>query len=179
MITLQFSSFAEMQQHAVAAFKPYNTRLVLRHGMTASAHMIKQRAVGMLGTYQAAAGPFGAWPELAESTKNRRAARGYRPNDPLYVTGKLSKSYEVDAEGDSVGVGSELPAALGMEIGVPAKNVPARPVLGIAFVQSEKHAFAALVDVVGALVTTRNPALIPVAARLIAMKYERMNVMYP
>ena len=49
MITLQFSSFAEMQQHAVAAFKPYNTRLVLRHGMTASAHMIKQRAVGSAG----------------------------------------------------------------------------------------------------------------------------------
>lgn len=93
------------------------------------------------GHYQEGAGPFGAWPELAERTKADRVALGFSENDPLMRSGELRDSYYKLVQGMEGGVGSDLGKALGMEIGDPIKNIPARSTIGLTFARTEKRLF--------------------------------------
>lgn len=91
-----------------------------------------QRAQGKPGSYQEAAGPFPGWSPLAASTMIERRILGFTPNDPLLRTGELRDSYLYAVSGPTVSIGSPLTKAADMENGVPANNVPARPVVGPA-----------------------------------------------
>jgi hypothetical protein len=120
-------------------------------GMRAAAGVVLHEAQQEIGTYQSAAGPFPAWAQLAPSTVRERVALGFTPDEPLLRSGELRDSYEVDSQGDTVGVGSSLDRALYLEAGEPTRNVPPRSVLGRAFVVSEAKAFQALLATVQAV----------------------------
>ncbi len=65
-------------------------KLALERG---SRRIVKE-AQHRIGTYQEAEGPFAAWAELAEATKEQRVAQGYSENDPLLRSGALRDAIE-------------------------------------------------------------------------------------
>lgn len=141
-----FYSFRDFNQ-AIGDIQK-NWKPAVMAGMRAAATVVRKEAQDEIGQYQSAAGPFPAWAQLAPSTVRDRVRQGYPPDRPLERTGELRDSYEVDSFADSVGVGSELDRALYLEVGDPRHNLPARSVLGRAFVVSEPRSFAALTRVV-------------------------------
>jgi hypothetical protein len=110
-------------------------------GLYVAAEVVKTEAKESIGTYQSAAGPFPEWAQLSAQTQREREHLGYDANRPLERTGELRDSYEVDMDENSVIVGSALDKALDLEVGDPAKNLPARSILGRAFVVAEQKAF--------------------------------------
>lgn len=100
------------------------------------AEMIEKEAKSYLGTYQQSIGPYPGWVPLAESTQKARAAKGYRPDDPLLVTGELKDSIRSVLVGKGAVVGTNIPFAPDLEYGT--STIPPRPFLGrAAFVK--KH----------------------------------------
>ena len=115
-------------------------------GLYVAADIVKKAAQEEIGTYQGAAGPFAAWAQLSPQTIREREHLGYSADRPLERTGELRESYDIDMDEDSVIVASPLDKALDLEIGVPAHNLPARSILGRAFVVSEEKAFDAFAN---------------------------------
>ncbi|EQA62209.1 HK97-gp10 family putative phage morphogenesis protein [Leptospira alexanderi] len=67
------------------------------------------------------------WPELSETTKERKEKKGKSPLT-LIEEGELSSSFEIVKENDStVVVGTNSPYARIHEFGFKTKNIPARP----------------------------------------------------
>ncbi|EMJ66174.1 HK97-gp10 family putative phage morphogenesis protein [Leptospira sp. P2653] len=67
------------------------------------------------------------WPELAETTKEKKQKEGKSPLT-LIEEGELSSSFEIVKENDStVVVGTNSPYARIHEFGFETKNIPARP----------------------------------------------------
>ena len=94
-----------------------------------------------LGTYQAAAGQFGPWPALAESTQAERTRLGYTPDDPGLRSGAMRDSIEhVVAERHAV-IGSADEHLEYFELGT--RHQPPRSVLGMA-VLHEEHQIRAI-----------------------------------
>ena len=88
-----------------------------------------------LGTYQKAYGPFPAWPKLAESTLEDKAAMGYPSPSPLLRTGAMAETITAEVSKLSpavfkVKLESNSPYAEYHEYGTI--NMPARPFLGPA-----------------------------------------------
>lgn len=104
------------------------------------------------GEYQAGSGVYPDWPELAQATKDDRAAQGYTENDPLLRTGDLRDSYYAQVEGLQGGVGSDEEKALAMEVGDPRHNVPARSTLGLTFARAEEQTFKRSGDSLAAII---------------------------
>jgi hypothetical protein len=73
--------------------------------MDLAAELIQHEAKGMLGHYQGQAGPFAAWPELAERTKIERTEQGYSENEPLRRSGLLEAHIERSADAREARVG--------------------------------------------------------------------------
>ncbi len=95
-----------------------------------AAELVEGAAKAAIGEYQSAAGPFKAWPELADATKADRAAKGFAPDDPLLRTGALRGSIESAVSGRQAAVGSNADTAVYQELGT--KSIPPRPFLGPA-----------------------------------------------
>lgn len=95
---------------------------------------VENTAKAEFGHYQPETGPFPAWAELAESTKEERARLGYSENDPLLRTGDLRDSIEHEvAELEAViGTGSDI--AEYHEFGT--SKMPPRPFMGPALVRN-------------------------------------------
>lgn len=89
---------------------------------------VQYDAKQLFGVYQHALGPYPAWQELAESTKQERVRLGYTPNEPLYRTGKLRESLESHVGKHQVSIGSFDIIMLYHEKGT--SKIPPRPVLG-------------------------------------------------
>ena len=71
----EFSSFLRFAEHLIVLGMQEK---VLEHELLETAcEQIEARAKEKIGTYQGKAGPFQAWPELAESTKTDRTNKGY------------------------------------------------------------------------------------------------------
>lgn len=88
--------------------------------------MVAKRARKSLGSYA-----YGHdWPQLAQSTQERRAKAGYPPNKPLLVTGELRDSIEWNSSGNEGHVGSNSDIAVYMEFGT--RTIPPRPFFGPA-----------------------------------------------
>jgi hypothetical protein len=91
---------------------------------------VEKTAREEIGTYQDAIGPFPAWAELADSTKEDRVNQGYSENDPLLRSGELQNSMGHEVH-DLVGtIGSTSDIMVYQEFGTA--NIPPRPVLGPA-----------------------------------------------
>jgi phage gpG-like protein len=129
-------------------FERFLANVISKHEMhreatlEAAATYIEDEAKRKFGVYQNAVGPYPAWPELADSTKEDREERGYEPNNPLYRSGDLMHSITHKVEGDTAIIGSDSDVMVYQELGVPASNLPARPVLGPAAFQSKAKVLA-------------------------------------
>jgi phage gpG-like protein len=113
------------------------TTLLSESILEAGAQTIEERAKEKIGAYQEAAGPFGAWSELADSTKKDRLAQGYTENDPLLRSGSLRDSIEHEVSGDEAIVGSKSDTALYQEVGTD--KIPPRSFLGGAAFEEAKN----------------------------------------
>lgn len=100
--------------------------------------LIQRDAKEKLGEYQMAAGPFNAWSELADSTKDDRVYKGFPENEPLLRTGELYESIELQVAGPEAVVASMDPIALWQECGTEDGHIPPRPFLGPAAFESKR-----------------------------------------
>lgn len=123
-----FDSLGDFALHLLAT--EVATRAALETGLSRVLARIEATARSEFGHYQAAVGPHPAWPELAESTQERRVAAGYTPNDPLKASGEMQNSIERDQKGLEGVVGSKDDKLVYHEFGT--SKMPARPVLGPA-----------------------------------------------
>jgi HK97 gp10 family phage protein len=114
----------------------------LHEGLKQVGAVIEARAREEIGTYQPAIGPFQAWPELADSTKADRLAKGFTENDPLYRTGDLRDTISHEQHGLEVAIGSDSDLMVYHEFGT--SKMPARPVLGTAAFASKDKVMAIL-----------------------------------
>lgn len=130
-----FNSFGAFATHLLTAQALVVAEL--RTGLTEVTEAIRDTAKGELGTYQAGIGPFAAWQELADSTKEDRVRQGYTENDPLLRSGELRESVAAEVAGLTGYVGSEKDEAVWMELGTD--KAPPRAFLGPAVYHNEKY----------------------------------------
>ena len=115
-------------------------------GVKAGAEIIRDEIKREMGTYQAEAGPFEAWAELADSTKRERVALGFTENDPLRRSGELAASVGERSEGNRASIGSDDPVAVWQERGT--EHIPPRAAIGGSAFRKEHE----VVDVIAARV---------------------------
>lgn len=129
-----FNSFGDFGRYLerMLVEKPKLDKVLLE---TVGKH-VEDNARKMFGHYQEASGPYGAWPQLAESTQKQRAAQGYSPNDPLFRTGELMNSISHSVDKNNVVIGSNSEIMVYQELGTA--DIPPRPVLAPAMFQSRK-----------------------------------------
>lgn len=133
-----FTSFLDLGVH-VERMRG-RTRDAIGDGLEAGAEVVLIAMKPMFGVYQGAEGPFPAWAPLSDETIRSRERRGINPADePLYESGALSESYEVERSGNVVTIGSPIDYAGVQEEGSAGGNVPARSVLGRAMYRVEQH----------------------------------------
>ena len=81
MPTLDFPDLDALAAHALRLGPKLNGALAL--GVRNAARKIHSKTKAMFGHYQQGDGPFGAWPELKDATKEERVRQGYSANEPL------------------------------------------------------------------------------------------------
>lgn len=108
-----------------------------KHSLEEACKIVEAEAKHELGTYQGAAGPFDAWPALAESTKAQRVAQGYSADEPGLRSGAMRDSIEHTViSHEEAEVGSNDDHLFWFELGTSKQ--PPRSVLGIAAIHSEE-----------------------------------------
>ncbi len=108
-----------------------------REALERAAHIVEQEAKAEIGHYQSSAGPYAAWPELAEATQEDRERRGYNPNDPGLRSGEMRDNIgHAVGDGEAV-VGSNDDKLVYFELGTETQ--PPRSVLGMAAVHKEQE----------------------------------------
>lgn len=130
----QFNSLGAFALHLAQTH--INEQKSLERGLEKVAKAIEESAKSQFGTYQRRAGPFGAWPTLAESTQEDRARHGFSPDEPLLRTGELRESISHEVKGLNAVVGSTSDVMVYQELGTA--KIPPRPVLGRAAVRRKK-----------------------------------------
>ncbi|HEY1772425.1 MAG TPA: hypothetical protein VGH91_04455 [Gammaproteobacteria bacterium] len=105
-------------------------------GLDRAAALIEREAKREFGVYQPATGPFPAWPELADSTQQRREDMGYTPNDPLLASGATKETVSREVHGLDAVVGSTSDLMIYHEFGT--SRMPARPVFGPAWFRNRE-----------------------------------------
>ena len=103
------------------------------HALEMAAKLVEKRAKEKVGEYQEQAGPFIAWPELAESTKADRLRLGYTEDDPGLRSGEMRDSIEHQVHTPEAHVGSNDDKLVWFELGTSKQ--PPRSVLGGATVE--------------------------------------------
>lgn len=103
-----------------------------------AARVVEREAKAEIGEYQGQAGPFVAWAELAQSTKDDRVRNGFAENEPLLRTGDLRDSightvHMHDPQSGEATVGSNSDIAVYQELGT--RHIPPRSFLGGALVR--------------------------------------------
>lgn len=136
---MNLAAFAAIVEAALAEAEGHG-----RERMERACRLVETEAKREIGTYQGAAGPFGAWPELAERTKADRSAQGYSENEPGLRSGEMRDSITHTVHSHHEGeIGSNSKELLWFELGTNSQ--PPRSVLGIAAVHEEKK----VVDILG------------------------------
>ena len=105
-------------------------QIAARKALQKAAKLVEKRAKEKIGEYQKQAGPFIAWPELAESTKADRARHGYPEDEPLLRSGEMRDSIgrATSIDGLEVQIGSNSDIAVWQELGT--QHIPPRSFLG-------------------------------------------------
>ncbi len=97
-----------------------------------SARIVQKEAKDSIGDYQGDAGPFMAWSELADSTKEDRIRLGFTENDPGERSGEMRESIETTVHADGMTgeahIGSDADEMVWFELGTTTQ--PPRSVLG-------------------------------------------------
>ena len=109
---------------------------------------IEKTAKSEFGHYQREVGPFPAWEELTDYTKQERLDLGFTENDPLERTGELRDSISKEQHVLEGAVGSTDERMVFHEFGTV--DMPMRPVLGPAAFRNK----AAIIKLVGAAVVS-------------------------
>lgn len=137
-----FSSLLDFSDHL---FKASNHEVfALKECLDLAGKIIQLEAKKEIGYLQPQVGPFDAWEELADSTKEEKERLGYVFNsdyNPLFRTGSLLNSivYEVNMDKLETIVGSKSQIAAFQEFGT--NRIPPRPFIGPAmFKNMEKIA---------------------------------------
>jgi len=103
-----------------------------RSALEQAAKVVEREAKAEVGKYQAQAGPFVGWAELAQSTKDDRVRKGFSENEPGLRTGQMRDSIGHAVGRNEAVVGSNDDKMVWFELGTPKQ--PPRSVLGIAAV---------------------------------------------
>lgn len=107
----------------------------LHRGLEKCAVAIEKTAKDEIGHYQDEVGPFAAWAELADSTKEDRLRKGFSENNPLERTHDLENSISHERHGYKAVVGSSSDIMVYQEIG--NEKIPPRAVLGPAAIRNK------------------------------------------
>lgn len=107
----------------------------VHEGLEKATKIVQREAKAELGRYQDAAGPFPAWAELADSTKDDRVRHGYPENEPGLRSGGMRDSIERNVQGRTGRVGSNDDKMVYFELGTPKQ--PPRSVLAGALIRKE------------------------------------------
>jgi hypothetical protein len=83
-----------------------------------------------MGHYQGPAGPFAAWPELADITQEEREKLGFTPNDPELRNGELRDAIEM-----AVGAGKAVVGVPNRTVGDGSRGNPLRDIGQVAIEQ--------------------------------------------
>ena len=110
---------------------------LIESSLEASAQIVEDTAKAEFGIYQPRIGPFEAWRELADFTKQDRLAKGFTENDPLFRTGHLQSTVTHDVSENEAFVGSDDDIMVKQELGTSI--IPPRAVLGPAGMRTEKE----------------------------------------
>ena len=122
----EFGSLAAFAEHLLVMAE--TQAKAEHHALDRAARVVKAEAKRRIGEYQAAAGPFAAWAELADSTKEDRARQGYSENDPGLRSGEMREGIEHTVGDGKAAIGSDDDKLVYFELGT-AKQPP-RSVLG-------------------------------------------------
>ncbi len=98
------------------------------HALEHAAELVEAEAKASVGHYQAQSGPFAAWAELADATKDDRVAQGFPANEPELRTGELRDSIEHTVTGHEAEIGSDSEVMEYHELGTA--KMPPRSILG-------------------------------------------------
>lgn len=123
----------------IAAF-PARLEHETHAGLERASIIVEREAKRLIGHDEnPAAGPFAAWPELADATIEEKERLGYfgvvSEYDSLLRTGEMRDSVEHVVEGQEAAVGSNDDKAVWQEIGTG--HIPARSFLGAAAFRKE------------------------------------------
>jgi hypothetical protein len=108
-----------------------------------AAVLVEKRAKEKVGEYQEQAGPFVAWQELADATKEGRLKQGYTEDDPGLRSGEMRDSIEHEVQVPEAHVGSDDDKLVWFELGTSKQ--PPRSVLGGAVVDEMEK----IIEIVG------------------------------
>jgi hypothetical protein len=111
-------------------------------GLEHVGRIVEREAKAELGHYQDAAGPFVAWAELADATKEDRVAHGFTENNPGLRSGEMQDSIGHAVGHEEVVIGSNDDKMVWFELGT--EKQPPRSALGVATVHKEAHIVAVL-----------------------------------
>ena len=100
--------------------------------MERAAKLVQAETRHEIGTYQSDAGPFAAWAELADSTKQDRVRQGFTENDPGLRTGEMQASIGYAVGVREAAVGSDEEKMEWFELGT-SKQPPRSALGGAAF----------------------------------------------
>nr|WP_199065122.1 hypothetical protein [Chromobacterium sp. ASV5] len=133
---MEFNSFGGLALHMAGLHVEVAKKL--QEGLERCAERIELEAKAEIGQYQAAAGPFPAWEQLADSTEQEKARLGYPADSPLLRTGAMEGeiAHSVGLLEAVIGA-KDTPAGRILvyhEFGTP--KMPPRPVLGPALFKS-------------------------------------------
>jgi HK97 gp10 family phage protein len=130
--------------------------LFARKALDKCARIVEKRAKEKIGEYQAQAGPFIAWQELADSTKADRESKGFPENEPLLRTGDMRESISrsLSTSGLEAQIGSDSDIAVFQELGT--SKMPPRSFLGGAMAESLPEIKAVLADSLVGMLTVTN-----------------------
>lgn len=122
--------------------------LAEHEGLEHAAKIVEREAKESVGHYQPQSGPFVAWAELADSTKDDRERLGFPADEPELRAGALRDSIQHTVEthplSESVAeIGSDSEVMVFQELGT--SNMPPRSILGGAAARKERE----VVDVLG------------------------------
>lgn len=129
----QFDSMAEFAARLLEIAA--EQELLVKHAVVRCAEIVEHEAKAEIGTYQEQAGPFIAWPELAEATKSDRLRQGFTEDDPLLRTGEMRDSLgtAISTDGLEAQIGSNDDKAVWQELGTD--RIPPRSFLGGAMIR--------------------------------------------
>ncbi|QAU22596.1 hypothetical protein EO087_00250 [Dyella sp. M7H15-1] len=129
----KFHSFAAFADHLVQ--QAAQEVVALHEGLEIVVRRIERDAKDEIGHYQAAAGSFPAWEELADSTELEKERLDYPLDAPLERTLALQESIGREVGSLEGVVASDSDVMVYQELGT--ERIPPRPVLGPAALRNE------------------------------------------